>query len=32
MHTQYLKLEEDNEIPKVLTAKQNLKTPENLIN
>jgi hypothetical protein len=30
MHTQYPKIEEDNEIPKVLSAKQNLKTPENL--
>jgi hypothetical protein len=32
MHTQYLKIEEDNEIPKVLLAKQNLQTPENLMN
>jgi hypothetical protein len=32
IHTQYPKIEEDNELPKVLTAKQNLKTPENLIN
>jgi hypothetical protein len=32
MHTQYPKIEEDDEIPKVLSAKQNLETPENLIN
>jgi hypothetical protein len=32
MHTHYPKIEEDNEIPKVLSAKQNLETPENLIN
>jgi hypothetical protein len=32
MHTQYPKIEEDNEISKVLSAKQNLKTSENLIN
>jgi hypothetical protein len=32
MHTQYPKIEEDNEIPKVPSAKQKLKTPENLIN
>jgi hypothetical protein len=32
MHTQYTKIEEDNEISKVLLAKQNLKTPEDLIN
>jgi hypothetical protein len=32
MHTQYPKNEEDNEIPKVVTAKQNLETLENLIN
>jgi hypothetical protein len=30
MHTQYPKIKEDNEIPKVLSAKRNLKTPENL--
>jgi hypothetical protein len=29
---QYPKIKEDNEFPKVLSAKQNLKTPENLIN
>jgi hypothetical protein len=28
MHTQYPKMEEDNEILKVLSAKQNLETPE----
>jgi hypothetical protein len=32
MYTQYPKIEEDNELPKVLSAKQNLETPENLIN
>jgi hypothetical protein len=32
MHTQYPKIEEDNELTKVLLAKQNLETPENLIN
>jgi hypothetical protein len=32
MLTQYPKIEEDNEFPKVLSAKQNLQTPENLIN
>jgi hypothetical protein len=32
MHTQYPKIEKDDEIPKVLSAKQNLETPENLIN
>jgi hypothetical protein len=32
IHTQYPKIEEDNKLPKVLTAKQNLKTSENLIN
>jgi hypothetical protein len=32
MHTHYPKIEEDHEIPKVLAAKQNLETPENLIN
>jgi hypothetical protein len=32
MHTKYPKIKEENEIPKVLSAKQNLKTPENLIN
>jgi hypothetical protein len=32
MHTQYPKNEEDNEILKVVTAKQNLETLENLIN
>jgi hypothetical protein len=31
MHTQYPKIEEDNELPKVLPAKQNLKSPENLM-
>jgi hypothetical protein len=31
MHTQYPMIEEDNELPKVLSAKQNLETPENLI-
>jgi hypothetical protein len=31
MHTLYHKIKEDNEIPKVLSAKQNLETPENLI-
>jgi hypothetical protein len=28
MHTQYPKIEEYNEFPKVLSAKQNMKTPE----
>jgi hypothetical protein len=32
MHTQYPKIEEDNELPRVLSAKQNLETPKNLIN
>jgi hypothetical protein len=32
MHTRYPKIEEDNELPKVLSAKQNLETRENLIN
>jgi hypothetical protein len=32
MHTQYPKIEEDNELPKVLSAKENLDTPENMIN
>jgi hypothetical protein len=32
MHTQYPKIKEDNEFTKVLSAKQNLKTPENLNN
>jgi hypothetical protein len=32
MHTQYAKIKEDNEFPNVLSAKQNLETPENLIN
>jgi hypothetical protein len=32
MHTQYPKIEEDNELPKVLSAEENLNTPENLIN
>jgi hypothetical protein len=32
MQTQHPKIEEDNEISKVLSAKQNLETPENLIN
>jgi hypothetical protein len=32
MHTQYPKIEEDNEISKVLSVKQNLKTPGKLIN
>jgi hypothetical protein len=32
MHTQYPKIEEDNELPKVLSAKQNLGTHVNLIN
>jgi hypothetical protein len=32
MHALYPKIEEDNELPKVLSAKQNLKTPKNLIN
>jgi hypothetical protein len=31
MHTQYPKIEGGNEIPKVLSAKQNLETFENLI-
>jgi hypothetical protein len=31
MHTQHPKIKEDNEISKVLSAKQNLKTPKNLI-
>jgi hypothetical protein len=31
MHTQYPKIKEDNEISKVLSAKQNLKTLKNLI-
>jgi hypothetical protein len=31
MHTQYPKIEEDNEIPKVVSVKQNLESPENLI-
>jgi hypothetical protein len=30
MHTQYPKIEEDNEFLKVLSAKQNLETLENL--
>jgi hypothetical protein len=30
MHTQYPKIKEDNKFPKVLSAKQNLETPENL--
>jgi hypothetical protein len=32
MHNHYPKIKEDNELPKALTAKQNLKTPKNLIN
>jgi hypothetical protein len=32
MRTPYPKIEEDNEITKVLLVKQNLETPENLIN
>jgi hypothetical protein len=32
MHTQYSKIEEDNEFPKVISAKQNQETPGNLIN
>jgi hypothetical protein len=32
MHTHYPKIKEDNEIPKVLSAKQNMEIPENLIN
>jgi hypothetical protein len=28
MHTQYPEIEEDNEIQKVLSAKQNLETPK----
>jgi hypothetical protein len=32
MHSQYPKIKEDNEFSKVLSAKQNLETPENLIN
>jgi hypothetical protein len=32
MHTQYPKIKEDIEIPKVLSTKQNLETPKNLIN
>jgi hypothetical protein len=32
MHTQYPKIKEDNELPNVLSAKQNLETPKNLIN
>jgi hypothetical protein len=32
MHTQYPKIKEDNEFSKVLSAKQNLETPKNLIN
>jgi hypothetical protein len=31
MHTQYPNIKEDNELSKVLSAKQNLETPENLI-
>jgi hypothetical protein len=31
MHTQYPKIKEDNEIPKVLSAKQNLEILENLL-
>jgi hypothetical protein len=31
MDTQYPKIKEDNEIPKVLSAKQNLETPRELI-
>jgi hypothetical protein len=31
MHTQYPNIKEDNKFPKVLSAKQNLKTPKNLI-
>jgi hypothetical protein len=30
MHTQYSKIEEGNELQKVLSTKQNLETPENL--
>jgi hypothetical protein len=32
MHSKYTKIKEDNEFPKVLSAKQNLQTPKNLIN
>jgi hypothetical protein len=32
MHTQYPQIEEDNELLIVLSAKQDLETPENLIN
>jgi hypothetical protein len=32
MHTQYPKIKEDNEFPKVLLAKQNLETPGNMNN
>jgi hypothetical protein len=32
MHSQYPKIKEDNEFSKVLSAKQNLETPENMIN
>jgi hypothetical protein len=32
MHTQYPKIKDYNELQKVLTAKQNLETSENLIN
>jgi hypothetical protein len=31
MHTQYPNIKKDNECPKVLSAKQNCETPENLI-
>jgi hypothetical protein len=32
MHTQFPKIEKDNEFPKVLPAKQNLEMPGNLHN
>jgi hypothetical protein len=32
MHTHYPKIEEDNEPPKMVSAKKNLETPKNLIN
>jgi hypothetical protein len=31
MHTQYPNIKEDNELPKLLSAKRNLETPENPI-
>jgi hypothetical protein len=32
MHIEYPKIKEDKEFPKVISAKQNLETPENLNN